>query len=122
MWLYDDPEILVEIADIAVDYSIDAASQMSIAGVDALFLSEDLGSSTGGLMSPKHFKEIFKPCLLYTSYTAWDCTSPVFIRSNGSGKTLYIPSAYCSYTSEALDKKTPLLRSMDCLLYTSRCV
>jgi uroporphyrinogen decarboxylase len=63
MWLYDDPEILVEIADIAVDYSIDAASQMSIAGVDALFLSEDLGSSTGGLMSPKHFKEIFKPAL-----------------------------------------------------------
>lgn len=48
-------------------------------------------------------------------YTAWDCTSPVFVKSNGSGTTLYIPSAFCSYTSEALDKKTPLLRSMDAL-------
>ena len=44
-------------------------------------------------------------------YTAWDCTSPVFIK----GKTLYIPSAFCSYTGEALDKKTPLLRSMEAL-------
>jgi len=44
-------------------------------------------------------------------YTAWDCTSPVFLK----GKTLYIPSAFCSYTGEALDKKTPLLRSMEAL-------
>ena len=44
-------------------------------------------------------------------YTAWDCTSPVFIKE----KTLYIPSAFCSYTGEALDKKTPLLRSMEAL-------
>jgi glutamine synthetase len=44
-------------------------------------------------------------------YTAWDCTSPVFIK----GKTLYIPCAFCSYTGEALDKKTPLLRSMEAL-------
>ena len=44
-------------------------------------------------------------------YTAWDCTSPVFIK----GKALYIPSAFCSYTGEALDKKTPLLRSMESL-------
>ncbi|MHC4952053.1 MAG: glutamine synthetase III family protein, partial [Planctomycetota bacterium] len=43
--------------------------------------------------------------------TAWDCTSPVFVK----GKTLYIPSAFCSYTGEALDKKTPLLRSMEAL-------
>ncbi len=48
-------------------------------------------------------------------YTAWDCTSPVFIKENGSNIALYIPSAFCSYTGEALDKKTPLLRSMDAL-------
>ncbi len=41
-------------------------------------------------------------------YTAWDCTSPAFIK----GGTLYIPTAFCSYTGEALDTKTPLLRSM----------
>ena len=44
-------------------------------------------------------------------YTAWDPTSPAFIK----GRTLYIPTAFCSYSGEALDKKTPLLRSMDTL-------
>ena len=44
-------------------------------------------------------------------YTAWDPTSPAFIRDT----TLYIPTAFCSYTGEALDKKTPLLRSMEVL-------
>jgi glutamine synthetase len=48
-------------------------------------------------------------------YTAWDCTSPVFVKENGTNMTMYIPSAFCSYTSDALDKKTPLLRSMDAL-------
>ncbi len=48
-------------------------------------------------------------------YTAWDCTSPVFVKADGDNKTLYIPSFFCSYTGEALDKKTPLLRSMDAL-------
>ena len=46
-------------------------------------------------------------------YTAWDCTSPAFLKEDASGNvTLAIPTAFCSYTSEALDKKTPLLRSM----------
>ena len=44
-------------------------------------------------------------------YTAWDPSSPAFIKEG----TLYIPTAFCSYTGEALDKKTPLLRSMDAL-------
>ncbi len=44
-------------------------------------------------------------------YTAWDPTSPAFIKDG----TLYIPTAFCSYTGEALDKKTPLLRSMEAL-------
>ncbi len=44
-------------------------------------------------------------------YTAWDPTSPAFIKD----KTLYIPTAFCSYGGEALDKKTPLLRSMEAL-------
>ena len=44
-------------------------------------------------------------------YTAWDPTSPAFIKD----KSLYIPTAFCSYSGEALDKKTPLLRSMDVL-------
>ncbi|MBC7958648.1 MAG: glutamine synthetase III, partial [Vallitaleaceae bacterium] len=44
-------------------------------------------------------------------YTAWDCTSPAFVKDG----TLTIPTAFCSYTGEALDKKTPLLRSMEAL-------
>ncbi len=48
-------------------------------------------------------------------YTAWDCTSPAFLRKSESGVTLCIPTAFCSYTGEALDKKTPLLRSMEAI-------
>jgi glutamine synthetase len=47
-------------------------------------------------------------------YTAWDCTSPAFLKEDALGNvTLCIPTAFCSYTGEALDKKTPLLRSME---------
>ncbi len=46
-------------------------------------------------------------------YTAWDCTSPAFLKTDDAGNaTLCIPTAFCSYGGEALDKKTPLLRSM----------
>ncbi len=45
-------------------------------------------------------------------YTAWDCTSFAFVRHDAAGATLCIPTAFCSYTGEALDQKTPLLRSM----------
>ncbi len=45
-------------------------------------------------------------------YTAWDCTSYAFVRHDAAGATLCIPTAFCSYTGEALDQKTPLLRSM----------
>lgn len=48
-------------------------------------------------------------------YTVWDCTSPAFLRREGDAITLCIPTAFCSYTGEALDKKTPLLRSMQAL-------
>lgn len=49
-------------------------------------------------------------------YTAWDCTSPAFLKADTAGNvTLCIPTAFCSYTGEALDTKTPLLRSMEAL-------
>lgn len=46
-------------------------------------------------------------------YTAWDCTSPAFVVHDEYSNVLFIPTAFCSYTGEALDGKTPLLRSMD---------
>ncbi len=48
-------------------------------------------------------------------YTAWDITSPAFLKESGCGTILCIPTAFCSYKGEALDKKTPLLRSMEAL-------
>ncbi|AHF06325.1 glutamine synthetase III [Desulfitobacterium metallireducens] len=48
-------------------------------------------------------------------YTAWDCTSPAFLHEDAGVVTLCIPTAFCSYTGEALDRKTPLLRSMETL-------
>jgi glutamine synthetase len=48
-------------------------------------------------------------------YTAWDCTSPAFVREDAAGATLCIPTAFCSYNGEALDAKTPLLRSMEAI-------
>ena len=46
-------------------------------------------------------------------YTTWDCTSPAFVRHDSAGGILCIPTAFCPYTGEALDQKTPLLRSME---------
>ena len=48
-------------------------------------------------------------------YTAWDCTSPAFVRQDAAGAVLCIPTAFCSYTGESLDQKTPLLRSMEAI-------
>ena len=48
-------------------------------------------------------------------YTAWDMTSPAFLKEDATGVILCIPTAFCSYTGEALDKKTPLLRSMEAI-------
>ncbi len=48
-------------------------------------------------------------------YTVWDITSPAFLKEDATGVILCIPTAFCSYTGEALDKKTPLLRSMEAI-------
>ena len=48
-------------------------------------------------------------------YTAWDITSPAFLKEDAAGVILCIPTAFCSYKGEALDKKTPLLRSMEAI-------
>ena len=48
-------------------------------------------------------------------YTVWDCSSPAFLKEDSTGIVLCIPTAFCSYKGEALDKKTPLLRSMEAL-------
>ena len=61
-----------------------------------------------------HFHQRSSCNLEARGYTAWDCTSPAFLR-RCFRVTLCIPTAFCSYTGEALDMKTPLLRSMEAL-------
>lgn len=86
----------------------DAAGRviMDLSGKD-LIKGETDGSSfpSGGLRATFEAR----------GYTAWDCTSPAFLKKDAVGVTLCIPTAFCSYRGEALDKKTPLLRSMEAI-------
>ncbi|MCG2660162.1 MAG: uroporphyrinogen decarboxylase family protein [Kiritimatiellae bacterium] len=61
--LYDDPEFLKQLARLAVDFAAVAVTRMAAAGVDGVFVSEDLGCSAGGLLSREHFRAIVKPPL-----------------------------------------------------------
>ncbi|MGE3107035.1 MAG: glutamine synthetase III [Phycisphaerales bacterium] len=85
----------------------DSASQLSDFSGSALVQGEPDASSfpSGGLRATFEAR----------GYTAWDATSPAFLVRSGNTVTLCIPTAFVSWTGEALDKKTPLLRSMDAL-------
>ena len=79
---------------------------MSFSGKELIKGESDASSfSSGGLRATFEAR----------GYTAWDCTSPAFVRHDAAGGTLCIPTAFCSYTGEALDQKTPLLRSMEAI-------
>ena len=79
---------------------------MSFSGKDLIIGDPDASSfPSGGLRATFEAR----------GYTAWDCTSPAFVRHDAAGATLCIPTAFCSYTGEALDQKTPLLRSMQAI-------
>ena len=79
---------------------------MSFSGKELIKGEPDASSfPSGGL------RATFQP----SGYTAWDCTSPAFVRHDAAGATLCIPTAFCSYKGEALDQKTPLLRSMQAI-------
>ncbi len=105
-WFQPMTGITAEKHDSFISPTADGRTIMEFSGKE-LFQGEPDASSfpSGGLRATFEAR----------GYTAWDCTSPVFIKADGDNITLYIPSAFCSYTSEALDKKTPLLRSMDAL-------
>ena len=88
--------------------SPDAAGRvlMDLSGIELIKGAAD-GSSiaSGGLRATFEAR----------GYTTWDCTSPAFLKKDALGVTLCIPTAFCSYGGEALDKKTPLLRSMEAI-------
>ncbi|MGN0355400.1 MAG: glutamine synthetase III [Muricoprocola sp.] len=85
---------------------VDGSVQMEFSGKELIKSEPDASSfPSGGLRATFEAR----------GYTAWDPTSPAFIRQDAAGAILCIPTAFCSYTGEALDQKTPLLRSMQAI-------
>lgn len=105
-WFQPMTGVTAEKHDSFISPSPDGRTIMEFSGKELIQGEPDASSfPSGGLRATFEAR----------GYTAWDCTSPVFVKETGANITLYIPSAFCSYTSDALDKKTPLLRSMDAL-------
>ncbi len=106
-WFQPLTNITAEKHDAFIDPQDDGRLLLSFSGKE-LIKGESDGSSfpSGGIRATFEAR----------GYTAWDCTSPAFIKENPGGTTvLCIPTIFCSYNGEALDKKTPLLRSMEAI-------
>ncbi len=106
-WFQPLTGITAEKHDSFLSPSDDGGSVMEFSGKQLIQGEPDASSfPSGGLRATFEAR----------GYTAWDCTSPAFLKEDGNGYvTLTIPTAFCSYTGEALDKKTPLLRSIEAL-------
>lgn len=101
-WFQPMTGITAEKHDSFISPTLDGKVIMEFSGKELIKGEPDASSfPSGGLRATFEAR----------GYTAWDCTSPAFVKDN----TLCIPTAFCSYTGEALDKKTPLLRSMEAL-------
>ncbi len=99
-WFHPMTGLSAEKHDSFISPSTDGKVIMEFSGKELIKGEPDASSfPSGGLRATFEAR----------GYTAWDPTSPAFIKEN----TLYIPTAFCSYTGEILDKKTPLLRSME---------
>ncbi|MDU4962304.1 MAG: glutamine synthetase III [Sporomusaceae bacterium] len=101
-WFQPMTGITAEKHDAFISPNSDGTAIMEFSGKELIKGEPDASSfPSGGLRATFEAR----------GYTAWDCTSPAFVKDG----TLCIPTAFCSYTGEALDKKTPLLRSMEAL-------
>ena len=101
-WFQPMTNVTAEKHDSFISPTVDGQIIMDFSGKELVKGEPDASSfPSGGLRATFEAR----------GYTAWDPTSPAFIKD----RTLYIPTAFCSYSGEALDKKTPLLRSMDTL-------
>nr|WP_249030677.1 glutamine synthetase III [Sporomusa acidovorans] len=101
-WFQPMTGITAEKHDAFISPTLDGKAIMEFSGKELIKGEPDASSfPSGGIRATFEAR----------GYTAWDCTSPAFIKDG----SLCIPTAFCSYTGEALDKKTPLLRSMEAL-------
>ena len=105
-WFQPLTGLTAEKHDAFIDPAGDGTVMMEFSGKELIQGEPDASSfPNGGL------RETFEA----RGYTAWDTGSPAFLKQDNTGLTLTIPTAFVSYTGEALDKKTPLLRSMDAI-------
>ena len=105
-WFQPMTGITAEKHDSFISPTVDGKAIMEFSGKELIKGEPDASSfPSGGLRATFEAR----------GYTAWDCTSPAFLREDAGGVTLCIPTAFCSYTGEALDVKTPLLRSIEAL-------
>ena len=105
-WFQPLTGITAEKHDAFIDPQGDGTTLLRFSGKELIKGEPDASSfPSGGLRATFEAR----------GYTAWDCTSPAFIKETPHSTILCIPTAFCSYKGEALDKKTPLLRSMQAL-------
>ena len=103
-WFQPMTGITAEKHDSFITPTDDGGVMMTFSGKELIKGESDASSfPSGGLRATFEAR----------GYTTWDCTSPAFLKEDAAGVILCIPTAFCSYTGEALDKKTPLLRSME---------
>ena len=81
--LYDDPEFLEELAEIAVDFALKIIPRIAATGVDAMIIADDYGASAQGLLKPAHFKAIYKPALMTIGDGIKSYNLPVFFHCCG---------------------------------------
>ena len=105
-WFQPLTGVTAEKHDAFLSYGSDGKAIMELKGKHLIKGESDASSfPSGGLRATFEAR----------GYTAWDCTSPAFLREDALGVTLCIPTAFCAYTGESLDQKTPLLRSMQAI-------
>ena len=105
-WFQPLTGITAEKHDAFIDPQSDGTTLLRFSGKELIKGEPDASSfPSGGLRATFEAR----------GYTAWDCTSPAFIKETPHSTILCIPTAFCSYNGEALDKKTPLLRSMQAI-------
>lgn len=103
-WFHPMTGVTAEKHDSFIHFTGEGKVNMEFSGKELIKGEPDASSfPSGGLRATFEAR----------GYTAWDCTSPAFLRQDAGGVTLCIPTAFCSYTGESLDMKTPLLRSME---------
>src|SRR6056297_3521123 len=103
-WFQPLTDLTAEKHDAFISPTDDGKVIMEFSGAELIMGEPDASSfPSGGLRATFEAR----------GYTAWDTTSPAFLKEDKTGVTLYIPTAFVSYRGEALDKKVPLLRSME---------